>query len=200
MLKGNEVQYDMNNLNYNESWIMRLRSWASNIFTWSVVIISVMGLFLVAPACGFHLLVNGFFSVLNSVRMSAFAFRPVLIGVIQCGLGIYCFVIEWRIVCFCFTKHSICVDGIEACFLHKRPKLYSWSVFQEVCVCYEDDHTKVDNKLICFVQKGEKKNIFGRWKSDAFWRYPRIIRLKYTPELHKIITDLCPIPIVDRCK
>lgn len=193
----------MNNLNHSKSWISRLHSWISNIGTWTVALISIMGLFLPAPIYGISLLVKSISGLLNSFEMGDISLGTALIFTVRIGISVYCFVVEWRVIRSCFTKHRICADGIEACFPHKKPETYLWSDFQEVSICYEDNHANTNVKplkLICFIRNGEKKNIFGRWKIDAFWRYPRIVRLNYTPELFEEVVKYCPIRIVDRSK
>lgn len=193
----------MNNLNHSKSWISRIHSWISNIGTWTVALISIMGLFLPAPIYGISLLVKSISGLLDSFEMGDISLWTAFIFSVRIGISVYCFVVEWRVIRSCFTKHRVCEDGIEACFPHRASEKYGWSDFQEVCICYEGSHAKTNVKhlkLICFIRNGEKKNIFGFWKIDAFWRYPRIIRMNYTPEIFEEIANNCPIRIVDYCK
>lgn len=176
---------------------------SSDVFSWSVAVISMLGLLLSAPICGCIMVTKTISFALNSIRDGSFSYGTGISFAARVGFCYYCFVIEWRILQSCFTKYHFSADGIEAYFLRKVPKVYPWTIFQEVCICYEDNHAKSNEKkqkLICFVQKGEQKNFFGFWKVGAFWRYPRIIRLNYTSKLFDEITDVCPFQIVNHCK
>lgn len=178
-------------------------SWLNRIFTWIIAILSITGLLLAMPTYGLYRFVNGILTIISIIRDSNLSIGAILDFTIDCGICTFCFVIEWRIIRFCFTKYYFCTDGIEASFLRQTPKLFLWDDFQEVCICYEAHRTKTNGnlqKLICFIRKGEKKNVFGHWKIGAFWRYPRIIRLNYTPELLEEIASFCPHTIVDYCK
>ena len=183
--------------------VTKIRLLFEKLSTQLVVIICILGLFLPVPIYGIYLLLKSISGLLNSFEIGDISLWTALIFAVRTGISAYCFVIEWRIIRSCFTKHRVCADGIEACFPHKTSEKYLWSDFQEVCICYEDNHVKTNAKplkLICFIRNGEKKNIFGFWKIDAFWRYPRIVRINYTPEIFEEIVNNCPIRIVDYCK
>lgn len=183
------------NSNHNESSIIHFLRWIIAIFL-------IMVLLLLAPTLGLYRFVKSLFSFSLVVQSGHFTIWSGAKFAIDCGICIFCFVLEWRILRCLFTKYDFHVQGVDTYFMSKKPKVVLWSDFQEICICYADYNTRTNGtltKVICLVRNGEKKNIYGRWKVDAFWRYPRIIRLNYTQELYDQISSTCPYRIVNYC-
>lgn len=91
-------------------------------------------------------------------------------------------------------------DGIYAKYPLQAPQVIPWDAFQQVCVCYGGYTTRGERKAstyICCVKKGEKPNVYGRWKTDNVFRHRRVITITYTPELHEGIKERCPYEVVD---
>lgn len=149
----------------------------------------------------------------------AFPFLAVF-GFIFLGIGIRDYLVNGSVadlVCsiaffvfFCYTIHCILMrsasryrvqqDGLLISFGWHKPKLIPWDAFQEVCVCRADYPTRPPlrySTVICCIRKGEKKNLYGRWKTNNPFHYRSVIRIAYTEERHQEFLDICPVEIKD---
>lgn len=91
------------------------------------------------------------------------------------------------------TGNGVCLYGPL-----QRSKWIPWDAFQQVCICYGSGTPgKNDgNTVLCFVQNGEKKNLYDRWKVDNPWR-DRLISADYTEELYTAVCACCPMEVTD---
>lgn len=96
--------------------------------------------------------------------------------------------------------HSRC-RFTEAGLTLLRPLLpekhFPWDAFQCVNICYRDGGRGPKPPILCFVRHGEKKNLFGRWKTANPFRAYRLIAPEYSVALHEAAKACCPLEIVD---
>lgn len=167
----------------------------ARIITGSVVAILLFALFALLPCYGVYWLIKAIRIMSEAICTHDFSLWILGNGFVFLCLSIGCFVIQRQLLRNLFTKYSFCPNGVKATLWKKFTQIIPWEDFQEVCICHADFNSRSDGKLtkvICFVRKGEKKNIYGRWKVDNFLRYGKVIRLDYSSELHEELSRLCP--------
>ena len=178
-------------------------SFPKRILTWVIAVVLIVTLFALVPCIGIYWLWQGIVLTITAIRSGAISIGTVFALIISCVLCFICFSVEWKIISFVFAKYEFYSYGVEAKYFGRHSQIIPWDDFQEVCICYADYncgyHSQL-TKVICLIKKGEKKNIFGRWKVDNFLRYRSVIRLDYSPELHQKVIDVCPYHIVDYCR
>lgn len=103
-----------------------------------------------------------------------------------------------------YTDHKAYFDyseeGLGVKYLLQKRKVIPWSEFQQVCVCYTSYSTRgqaTAHSVLCFVKKGEKKNVYGRWKASNPFRSRSVIAMDYTDELYEEVKKHCPYEIPD---
>ncbi len=122
------------------------------------------------------------------------AISTFLIAVFSGGVF---FLYGWNVVLmaggasFRFETDGLCVKYP----LHSW-HMIPWDCFQQVCVLYSYTGSN-PHPEICCVMKGEKTNMFGRWKTTNPFRYRTVICISYTPELHEGIKEKCPYEVID---
>lgn len=118
------------------------------------------------------------------------------------GFGVIILIasLGWVTISNLYAKYEFFPEGIKVKYPLRSFKFFSWKEFQQICICYADYTTRGPrkaNSVICFVKKGEKKNIIGRWKTDNLFRYKSVITVDYTEELYEEVKKLCPYDIPD---
>lgn len=91
-------------------------------------------------------------------------------------------------------------EGLGVKYLLQKRKVIPWSEFQQICICYTSYSTRGErtaHSVLCFVKKGEKKNIYGRWKASNPYHSRSVISMEYTDELYKEVQKHCPYEIPD---
>ena len=78
-----------------------------------------------------------------------------------------------------------------------RPRLLPWDALQQVCICYRDGMRGEKPVILCFVEKGETKTIFGRWRTGNALHHHHLIAPDYSKELHEVVAACCPMEIAD---
>lgn len=181
---------------------MQKESIPKRIITWVIAIVLIASIFALVPCIGLYCLWQAIISAMAAIRSGTFSMGNGFSFLFSCVLCFICFLVEYRIISFVFAKYEFSPDGVEVKYVGRRTQIIPWDDFQEVCICYADYTAGADSqltKVICLIKKGEKKNIFGRWKVDNFLRYRSVIRLDYSPALYQKVLDVCPYPIVDYC-
>lgn len=87
-------------------------------------------------------------------------------------------------------------EGLGVKYLLQKRKVIPWGEFQQVCVCYTSYSTRgpaTAHSVLCFVKKGEKKNVYGRWKASNPFRSRSVIAIEYTDELYEKVKKTLPI-------
>ena len=116
------------------------------------------------------------------------------------GTGFGLLVIGWQFITVGLAKYRFTKEGVYAKYPLKAEQLLPWNSFQQVCVCYSAYTTcgkRKANTIICCVKCGERRNIYGRWKTENLFRYRNIVCIDYTPGLHEGIKDMCPYTVID---
>lgn len=137
--------------------------------------------------------------VISGIIHSSFIYALVF-GGIGGGWAVFVLVTGRALFLMFYSKYNFCEEGIWIKTSFQKPKLFSWEKFQEVCICYASYTTKGETAahvVICCVQKGEKKDFYGRWKADGAFHCRKVITLGYTDELYNIMKSNCPYEIVD---
>lgn len=116
------------------------------------------------------------------------------------GTGFGLLVIGWQFITVGLARYRFTKEGVYAKYPLKTEQLLPWRSFQQVCVCYSAYTTRGKRKantIICCVKCGERRNIYGRWKTENPFRYRNIVCIEYTPGLYEGIKDMCPYTVID---
>lgn len=68
-----------------------------------------------------------------------------------------------------FSRFQLSEDGLGVKRPLSRWEYTRWNDFQQICICYTAYSTRGPlraNTVLCCVKKGEKKNLYGRWKTE----------------------------------
>lgn len=120
------------------------------------------------------------------------------VGVYAIFPGIFTLILNAFFLSQLFAKYKFNKAGVTVKYPCSAAKLVPWSEFQQVCICYTS-YSKLGEAfvVIACVKHGEKKNLFGRWKTDNPFRHRRVITMDYTDELYQTIKENCPYEVVD---
>ena len=136
---------------------------------------------IICLAAGFWLLLSG----------TGDAVWLILLGAAALG-------ISWMDVQASMAEYSFAQDGVMVKYPLEKPRHYAWNAFQQVCVCYYSRATEMYGySVICLVRNGEKKDLFGRWKTANPFRYRRVLCLDYSDDLLETVKKNCPYEVPD---
>ncbi len=119
------------------------------------------------------------------------------------GMGVLIVMMFFGCFSMIFFKYEILAEGIRTKYPLQDWRLISWDAFQQVCVCYRGYTTRgqgtehTAQSVVCFVKKGEKKNLYGRWKADNSFHHRSVISIDYTDELYEEVKEKCPYEVPD---
>lgn len=123
-------------------------------------------------------------------------FLLVIIG----AVGFALILIGWKFIIVGLARYRFAPNGIYVKYPLKPEVIYPWSVFQQVCVCYSAYTTRGPRKantIICCIKHGEKKNQYGRWKTENPFRYRTVICVNFSLDLLYGIKEMCPFEVID---
>ena len=169
----------------------------------ALALILLGAIFALAPCLGFYYIRKGLISLICAMQANKITVGIILTVLHSCGIGLFCFFVEERLLTACYAQYEFSQDGVMAKYPGRAQIGIPWDDFQEVCICYADYTSRPDRqltKVVCLVKKGEKKNIFGRWKVDNFLHCKSVIRLDYSEELYTEIVSLYQRRVIDYCK
>ena len=155
---------------------------------------------------GFPFLGFGFFAFLIyvsyiSVIQDGYSISFVAVFIVPLiGVAVLLLVFGWLFISKGLAKYCFQTDGLSVKYPFRAKTFIPWHDFQQVCVCYAAYTTRGAKRaatVICLVKTGEKKNIYGRWKTDNPFRYRSVITIDYKPELYTEIKKRCPLEVVD---
>lgn len=120
------------------------------------------------------------------------------VGIIGVIVGLWFLVYDYFLISKVFAKYEFKKEGILARYPFSLPQLISWDKFQQICICYTS-YSKLRDAyvVIACVKHGEKKNLYGRWKTDNTFRHRKVITIDYIEEIYKELQSKCPYEIVD---
>ena len=97
------------------------------------------------------------------------------------------------------TEIAITQEGLHIKRPLQRLRWIPWAALQTVCICFVAHKPGLQEKarVMCFVMKGEKKNLFDRWQTENPWHFRRLIVADYREDLHAGVKDCCPLPVED---
>lgn len=153
------------------------------------------------PLVGLAVAVLGLWGLWDSL-LQGYA-RPVgtLVSCLTFGVcSWFCLYLGWCMLSRYLARFRFLEEGLAVTFPFREEALLPWEDFQQICVCYPGcPPTTSDDQgtgHLCFVKKGEKKNIYGRWKESSF-HYRTVILLGYRPEYLAAVRQVCPCPVPD---
>ncbi len=140
-----------------------------------------------------------YFVLFDTIHREAWAFLPydlIIIGILfffLAGMG-WCIHMRYGAV------YEFSDEGVWAKYPFRKRYLNQWDEFQEVCAAYHEfDVRKGMGKglsVIYCIRKGQKKNVYGRWKINPYL-YKKVITVAYSPELFEGVKDKCPFAVTD---
>ena len=106
------------------------------------------------------------------------------------------------------------ISDLSACYQFHKNGLYvkypfvnwqciPWNSFQQICICYTAYSTRGPLRaktVLCCVKKGEKKNLYGRWKTENPFHQRGVITfggLEIKPDLVLKVQLYCSARIDD---
>lgn len=151
------------------------------------------------PATGLLLLGVSFY-LLSLNAVNGLTLPDVLLDFLPyASLALFLCYLGWTMIAMALAQYKFEQDGLWVKYPFCKPHQIQWSEFQQICVCYGDAIPRgaCSNTVICCVKKGEKKNIYDRWKTNSPLRYRSVVCIDYSPDLHEGLKQRCPLPIVD---
>lgn len=107
----------------------------------------------------------------------------------------------WAAVCLELQRYWMKLRISEEGLTLLRPLLpkkhIPWDAFQQVNICYRMGVRGVKPAILCFVRHGEKKNLFGHWRTESILHRRSLISPYYTEALHAAAAACCPLEIID---
>lgn len=153
------------------------------------------------PLIGAMLVSCAFYAAYAVIALDGY---PLSIGlslfVIVAAVGFTLIHIGWKFITAGLAKYRFAPNGIYAKYPLKPEVFYPWSVFQQVCVCYSAYTTRGPQKantIICCIKHGEKKNLYGRWKTENPFRYRTVICVNFSLDLLYGVKEMCPFEVID---
>ena len=165
--------------------------------------IIVIMLAAVIAITGIFLLVSGIWLLVDDISIGYFGFDTVFWFLAFMGTGVLMVMYILNLISMNFFKYEILAEGIRTKYPLQDWRLISWDAFQQVCVCYRGYTTRgqgtehTAQSVVCFVKKGEKKNLYGRWKADNSFHHRSVISIDYTDELYEEVKEKCPYEVPD---
>lgn len=107
----------------------------------------------------------------------------------------------WMTGCFLLwgermlTEIEVTQEGLHVKRPLQSPGWIPWDALQTACICFLAHKPGLQEKatVLCFVMKGEKKNLFDRWKTENPWHYRRLIVADYSEELQGEVSNYRPV-------
>ena len=155
----------------------------------------------VLPTVGILLIVSALFASISIITIDGY---PVSVAfslfTVMAGIGLIFLLLGWQFITVGMARYRFSKEGIYANYPLQHERLYPWTDFQEVCICYSAYTTRGPRKantIICCVKYGERKNLYGRWRTENPFRYRSIISIEYSPALYCGIKEMCPYDVID---
>lgn len=163
-----------------------------------IIILLLLGFF---PVLAVGLLILGIYTAYVSIIYDGYPIELIfpLVSIII-ALATFFLLIGLAFISSGLARYCFKIDGLEVKYPLQPRCLIPWEDFQQVCIVYAAFTTRGErraNTVICCVKKGEKKNIYGRWKTDNPFRYRTVICIAYSPELYEGIKEKCPYKVED---
>ena len=149
------------------------------------------------PAVGVALAILGFVCYFlcraegSTVVGSLFTMAYLLVGayfLLKCG---------WLFLTDACAVYTFSAAGVRVKYPLEKDKIYSWNDFQEVCICSVTYQRMKSEPAICFVMHGEKKNIFGQWKTENPFKFRRVMAVDFSEERLTQLRACCPEHVPD---
>ena len=149
------------------------------------------------PAVGVALAILGFVCYFlcradgSTVVGSLFAMAYLLVAayfLLKCG---------WLFLTDACAVYTVSAAGVRVKYPLEKEKLYSWDDFQEVCICSVTYQRMKSEPAICFVIRGEKKNLFDQWKTENPFKFRKVMAFDFSEERLAQLRAYCPYPVPD---
>ncbi len=152
------------------------------------------------PIVGMTSLGLGVWMYIGSIKQGLSIGFIILSSGFAVTVGIFILILGWLAISDCLVTYKISLEGVYAKYPLTKLKLFKWDEFQEVSVGYARRTPRGQSwalKVVCFIKKGERKNIYGRWKSESLFRHRRVITIAYSDELYEFVKSVCPYRVLD---
>ena len=103
----------------------------------------------------------------------------------------------WLLLADACIAYTVTEAGLHLKYPLEKEKLYSWDDFQEVCICSVTYQRMKRAPAICFVMHGEKKNLFGQWKTENPFKFRRVMAFDFSEERLTQLRAYCSCPVPD---
>ena len=120
--------------------------------------------------------------------------------ILDAGFTSFCFYYGWCVWKGCLARYRFLKEGLMVKYPLEEEFLIPWNEFQQVCFIYSNFAARgrqAATSDICCVRKGERKNLYGRWKSDNAFHYKTVIAISFKPEYLAGIREVCPYQVPD---
>ena len=127
-------------------------------------------------------------------------YEAVRLFIYGIGSSVFLLALGWAFIMWGMVRYRFEDEGLSIKFPFHSWYTVSWDDFQQVCIIHGSSAQRGEHRpcpAICCVMKGEKTNLFGRWKSENPFKYRKVFTIVYTPELHEGIKEKCPYEVVD---
>ena len=155
----------------------------------------------VLPTVGILLIVCAFIASFSIITIDGYPISVAFfLFTVMVGIGLSFLLLGWQFITVGMARYRFSKEGIYAKYPLQHERLYHWTDFQEVCVCYSAYTTRGPRKantIICCVKYGERKNLYGRWRAENPFRYRSIVSIEYSLALYCGIKEMCPYDVVD---
>lgn len=163
-----------------------------------VVIFAILGFF---PLLGIALTVATIYVSYISFMYDGYSLLDTLLFFVNMMfVPCICYALGWVFISQGLAQYRFTKAGLLVKYPLRSEHLVPWSDFQQVCVCLAAYTTRGEpraNTVICCVRKGERKNGWGRWKTDNPFRYKSVICIEYRPSLLEGLREMCPYTVED---
>ena len=103
----------------------------------------------------------------------------------------------WLVLTDACAGYTVSAAGVRVKYPLEKERFYSWDDFQEVCICSVTYRRMKRVPAICFVIRGEKKNLFDQWKTENPFKFRKVMAFDFSEERLAQLRAYCPYPVPD---
>ena len=103
----------------------------------------------------------------------------------------------WLFLTDACAGYTVSAAGVRVKYPLEKEIFYSWDDLQEVCICSVTYQRMKSEPAICFVMHGEKKNLFGQWKTENPFKFRKVMAFDFSGERLTQLRACCPEHVPD---
>ena len=103
----------------------------------------------------------------------------------------------WLFLTDACADYTVSAAGVRVKYPLEKEIFYSWDDFKEVCICSVTYRRMKRAPAICFVMHGEKKNLFGQWKTENPFKFRRVMAFDFSEERLTQLRAYCSCLVPD---